>query len=74
MMEKLYAEDKPKSCEFCYYWNGKKKGCVLGKDNCYYLLKPVEKKPSPCDGCPYGAHQPCVGFCMKKILGQGAVK
>ena len=36
MMEKLYAEDKPKSCEFCYYWNGKKKGCVLGK----YFLSP----------------------------------
>lgn len=73
-MGNLYAEDKPRSCEFCYYWGGKKKGCVLGKDNCYYLLKPIPKKSSPCDGCPYGAHQPCIGVCIKQILGQGGVK
>lgn len=29
------------------------------------------KKPaSPCDGCPYGRNNPCIGFCMKKLLGQ----
>ena len=22
-----YAEDKPKSCEYCYFWNEKKKEC-----------------------------------------------
>lgn len=25
-----FAEDKPKDCKFCYYWGGKKKGCILG--------------------------------------------
>ena len=24
-----YAEDKPKSCEYCYFWNEKKKECFL---------------------------------------------
>lgn len=24
------AEDKPKDCKFCYYWCGKKKGCIIG--------------------------------------------
>ena len=23
-----YAEDKPKSCEYCYFWNEKKKECI----------------------------------------------
>ena len=21
-----------------------------------------------CQGCPYGRHSPCIGYCMKKIL------
>ena len=36
--EVRYAEDKPKSCKYCYFWGGKKKGCELGEDKCYYLL------------------------------------
>ena len=26
------------------------------------------KKPSACKGCPYGAHQPCIGWCTRKII------
>lgn len=66
-----YADDKPKNCEFCYYWDSsvKKRGCLLGKENCYYILPPViKKKTSPCDGCPYALPHPCIGFCMNKIL------
>ena len=42
-----FAEDKPKDCKFCYYWGGKKKGCILGgEEKCFYLIKeqpPVKK-------------------------------
>lgn len=67
-----YAEDKPKSCEYCYWWDPKKKACELGTENCYYLLpeKKKRKAVSPCEGCPYGRNNPCIGFCMKKLLGQ----
>ena len=66
-----YAEEKPKSCEKCYWWDSKEKNCVLGEEKCYYILpdKPMVPK-SPCYGCPYGRNNPCVGFCMKKLLGQ----
>ena len=37
----------------------RKKGCVLGKENCYYLIEPP-KGPSKCDGCPYKRVKPCV--------------
>ena len=25
-----FAEDRPKSCKFCYFWQGRNKGCELG--------------------------------------------
>ncbi len=66
-----YAEDKPKSCEFCYWWEPKINRCVLGEEKCYYRLpeKKNMKPKSPCEGCPYGRSTPCLGFCMKKVLG-----
>ena len=69
MMKYRYAEDKPKDCQYCYWWGGKNRGCTLREENCYYII-PVKtkKKQSPCEGCPYGKNGPCVGFCMKEIL------
>ena len=66
-----YANDKPKDCKYCYWWGGRNKGCTLGEENCYYILPPAEKKKSksPCDGCPYSRTNPCIGFCMKELLG-----
>ena len=69
-MEPKYAEDKPKDCAYCYFWQGKKQGCLLGKESCYYLIKKAPEKKSPCDGCPYGKGSPCVSFCMMKVLGK----
>ena len=69
--EVRYAEDKPKSCKFCYWWDPDEKCCELGEEKCYYLLPEEPKKPAgPCDGCPYGRNNPCIGVCMKKVLGQ----
>ena len=67
-----YAEDKPKSSEYCYFWNEKKKECRQMR--CFYQLpeKPPDPDPAhrfwvPCKGCPYGRN-PCIGYCMAKIL------
>lgn len=73
MSEIRYASDKPKDCKFCYYWNSRKKDCSLGKENCYYILpeKKAVKKKSPCEGCPYGAVRPCIGYCLREIQQRG---
>lgn len=63
-----YHKNRPASCRKCYFWKNRKAGCVLGKENCYYLME--NPKKSPCEGCCYG---PCVSFCMKKVLGQEGV-
>lgn len=69
-MRKIFAEDKPKECRFCYFWNGKKAGCELGgDDNCYYRI--AEKSREKCDSCPYGQHSPCIGWCTCGILKTG---
>ena len=34
------------------------------------LVRNLKKPVGPCDGCPYGRNNPCIGFCMKKLLGQ----
>lgn len=68
-----YSQDRPKSCEFCFFWVGKKHGCELPQ--CYYLL-PEEAKAQPadvhkeegCRSCPYGRHSPCIGYCLVKIM------
>lgn len=65
-----YLEEIPQSCEYCYWWQGKNKGCILPE--CYYLM-PETKQESEysdqgnCDNCPYGKHAPCIGYCIAKI-------
>lgn len=65
-----YAEDRPEDCRFCYWWGGRNRKCLLGEENCYYLLpaKKPDSEKSRCEGCPYGRANPCIGFCMKEIL------
>ncbi len=54
-----YHASRPADCRHCFFWKNRKKGCVLGKENCYYLIEPP-KGPSKCDGCPYKRVKPCV--------------
>ncbi len=66
-----YSQDKPKSCEFCYFWNGKRYGCEL--KSCYYRLtdEPLKQQSIElvsCKNCPYGKHSPCIGYCLVKIM------
>lgn len=67
-----YAEDKPESCDHCYFQTPKEKTC--GLEECFYLLP--EKEPVPetgtegCGACPYGRDRPCIGFCIEKLLAE----
>ena len=72
MQEYVYAADKPSDCKFCYFWRGTT-GCTMSKHGCYYLIQEPDIK-TECDGCPYGAHQPCIGWCTKKIMREVGIK
>ena len=62
-----YANNKPKECTLCKYYNDNTKKC--GLEACYYLLEAPKKETSCCDGCPYGkGHEFCFP-CWQKILG-----
>ena len=65
MSNSNFTNDKPRSCRFCYYYERHK--CIL--DSCYYERPKQSRKPkSECDGCPYGRHSPCIGWCTKQLL------
>ena len=60
-----YYASRPLDCTACFFWQNQRVGCLLGKENCYYLAESPKKKRL-CEGCCYG---PCISFCMKKVLG-----
>lgn len=64
-----YYADKPNTCRKCFFWKNRKVGCILGKQNCYYLAEAAmtaqEKK---CEGCCYAKGQPCVSATCYKDL------
>ena len=31
MPGRKYSEEKPWSCKYCYWWGGRKKGCIEGQ-------------------------------------------
>ena len=65
-----YYADRPDTCRKCFFWKNRKVGCILGKQNCYYLAEATmtaqEKK---CEGCCYAKGQPCVSATCYKELG-----
>ena len=63
----VYTADKPSDCHYCYFWTNGRKGCHLGRNNCYYLISLPPKPKSECDGCPYGRDHPYIGWCTKKV-------
>lgn len=60
----VYTADKPSDCHYCYFWTNGRKGCRLGRNNCYYLISLPPKPKSECDGCPYGRDHPCIGYIL----------
>ena len=64
-----FAWDMPEDCKKCFFWNKDKSRCSLGGfDNCYYRISPPEKKTDPCEGCSYGKHRACIGYCTVQVL------
>lgn len=61
-----YYADRPSSCKSCYFWKNNKRGCILGKNNCYYLAEAPKK--SKCDGCPYAKGRTCASLACYKEL------
>ena len=64
-----YYADRPNNCKHCFFWKNKKAGCILGKENCYYLAAPIKTyQESECTGCSYAHGAPCVTACCYKQL------
>ena len=68
-----YADDKPWSCKYCYWWHGKTRGC--GLKQCHYLISEQKKEQKKqvsgqCEGCPYGKHVPCIGYCIASLYSE----
>ena len=64
-----YHADRPDSCRACYFYKNKAIGCILGKENCYYLAEVVmTEQEKKCEGCCYAKGQPCVSACCYKDL------
>ena len=64
-----YHADRPDSCRACYFYKNRKIGCILGKENCYYLAEVVKtEQEKKCEGCCYAKGQPCVSACCYKDL------
>ena len=70
----VYTADKPSDCHYCYFWTNGRKGCRLGRNNCYYLISLPPKPKSECDGCPYGRDHPCIGWCTKKVMREVGIR
>lgn len=64
-----YYTDRPSDCRNCFFWKNRKKGCTLGKENCYYLAEPVKtEQEKKCEDCPYATGRPCVtASCYKDL-------
>lgn len=67
---RVYQDDKPLSCRYCYWWNHKK----CQRLQCAYLIpeaktNPEKKEPEKksCCGCSYGKHKPCIGYCIAQL-------
>ena len=70
MTEVGYASDKPSDCAYCYFFSAGRKKCK--RKECFYRISspPLRRKVThwePCEGCPYGKHTPCLGYCIDEF-------
>lgn len=64
-----YYADRPESCRHCFFWKNRKVGCILCKQNCYYLAEAVmTEQEKKCEGCCYAKARPCVSAACYKDL------
>ena len=63
----VYAADKPNDCHYCHFWANGRKGCRLGRNNCYYLISLPPKPKSECDGCPYTRQSSALPSILRRL-------
>lgn len=62
MVTKCYVSGRPTDCRDCKFWRNKKVGCVLGKQNCRYLVSlATEDMPIASSSCMSKAEVVTVG-------------
>ncbi len=83
-MKKIWIKDvagEMSDCRFCLWWGGRSRGCE--RENGCFLRNEFSdaaiarkiREGSVCYGCPYGRVRPCIGWCMRNLLGEkGGVK
>ncbi len=64
-----YYADKPFDCRQCFFWKNRKVGCILGKENCYYLAETIKtEQERRCENCCYAKGKPCVSVvCYRQL-------
>jgi len=60
-----YHASRPADCRHCFFWKNRKKGCVLGKENCYYLIEPP-KGSSKCEVPLQAGKALCAGSLLQR--------
>ena len=56
-----YFAERPRECRNCFFWKNRKTGCILGKENCYFLAEAGKSdQEKKCENCPYAKAHPCV--------------
>lgn len=64
-----YFADKPETCRKCFFWKNRKVGCILGRENCYYLAEVIKtEQEKRCEHCCYAKDRACVSaVCYKEL-------
>ena len=64
-----YFAERPRECRNCFFWKNRKTGCILGKENCYFLTEAGKSdQEKKCENCPYAKAHPCVSAtCFKDL-------
>lgn len=64
-----YYADKPAACRNCFFWKNRKAGCILGRENCYYLAEVIKtEQEKKCENCCYARDRACVSaVCYKEL-------
>lgn len=64
-----YFADRPETCCKCFFWKNRKAGCILGRENCYYLAEMIRtEQEKKCENCCYARDRACVSaVCYKEL-------
>ena len=70
-----YHADRPADCRFCQFWKNRRRGCILGRENCYYLAQVIiTEEERKCEGCRYAVGRPLRQCLLLQGPGTGPVE